>query len=135
MVWGMATVDSAGRASAAKLLSHPLRAQVYALLRADEASPLDLSERIGAPLPNVSYHVRVLLKAGLVEQTRTKQVRGALQHFYEAVVDVPCEALNVRLGADDAAELARRIRGLVAEYEEDWSGEVVSVMVHTGPLN
>ena len=130
----MSTTGSDDRRALVKALAHPLRAQVFAQLKDDEASPLDLSQRIGAPLPNVAYHVRVLVDAGLAEQTRVKQVRGALQHFYTATdVDVGCEGLNVRLRPDDAIELAKRIRELVAEYDEDWSGDIVTVTIHPGP--
>jgi DNA-binding transcriptional ArsR family regulator len=132
----MSTTVSDDRKAIVKALAHPLRAQVYAQLKEDEASPLDLSQRIGAPLPNVAYHVRVLVDAGLVEQTRVKQVRGALQHFYEATdAHVSCDALNVRLRADDAIELAHRIRELVAEYDEDSSGDIVTVTVQPGPTH
>jgi DNA-binding transcriptional ArsR family regulator len=130
----MSTTVSDDRNALVKALAHPLRAQVYTQLREDEASPVDISQRIGAPLPNVAYHVRVLVEAGLVEQTRVKPVRGAVQHFYTATdVDVSCEALNVRLHPDDAIELAHRIRELVAEYDEDSSGDIVTVTVQPGP--
>jgi DNA-binding transcriptional ArsR family regulator len=107
---------------------------MYALLKEEEVSPADLAQRIGAPLANTSYHVKVLARAGLIEQTRTEPVRGVLQHFYRASADLPCEAMNVRLRPEEVAELTQRIRDLVGEYNEDWSGETVSVIVHTAPL-
>jgi len=33
-------------------------------------------------LGHVSYHLRELAKAGVVKQTRTRQVRGAIERFY-----------------------------------------------------
>ena len=39
----------------------------------------------GEPLGNVSYHVRQLEKAGLIELVATRQRRGALEHYYTLV--------------------------------------------------
>jgi hypothetical protein len=38
------------------------------------------------PLQNVSYHVRVLQSLGCIELVRTAQRRGAIEHFYRAVM-------------------------------------------------
>ena len=45
-------------------------------------SPNSLYVAAGEPLGNVSYHVRQLEKAGLIELVATKQRRGALEHYY-----------------------------------------------------
>jgi hypothetical protein len=45
-------------------------------------SPNGLYVAAGEPLGNVSYHVRQLEKAGLIELVATKQRRGALEHYY-----------------------------------------------------
>lgn len=45
--------------------------------------PKDLAEKLGTPLPNVSYHVKILREAGLIELARTEPRRGALAHFYK----------------------------------------------------
>ena len=37
-------------------------------------------------LPNVSYHVRALLDLGCIELVRTAQRRGAIEHYYRAIV-------------------------------------------------
>jgi hypothetical protein len=37
-------------------------------------------------LPNVSYHVRALLELGCVELVSTAQRRGAIEHYYRAIV-------------------------------------------------
>jgi DNA-binding transcriptional ArsR family regulator len=69
----------------AKALSHPLRARVFAVLNEQVASPNELSEMIGEPLPNVSYHVRALVDLECIELVRTAQRRGAIEHYYKAV--------------------------------------------------
>jgi DNA-binding transcriptional ArsR family regulator len=70
----------------AKALAHPLRVRLLAALDKDVASPNQLAEQVEQPLQNVSYHVRVLLSLGCIELVRTAQRRGAIEHFYRAVV-------------------------------------------------
>jgi DNA-binding transcriptional ArsR family regulator len=70
----------------AKALAHPLRVRLLAALNEEVASPNQLAEHVEQPLQNVSYHVRVLLSLGCIELVRTAQRRGAIEHFYRAVV-------------------------------------------------
>jgi len=69
----------------AKALSHPLRQRILQRLNeAAIASPNELSQLLGDPLGNVSYHVRILRELDCVELVRTEQRRGALEHYYRA---------------------------------------------------
>lgn len=72
------------RAVIAKMLTHPLRLQIMKMLDESDGpmSPSMLAERLEAPLGNVSYHVRQLLASKFVKLKRTKQRRGAVEHFY-----------------------------------------------------
>jgi DNA-binding transcriptional ArsR family regulator len=70
----------------AKALSHPMRTRILAILNERVASPNEISEMIDERLPNVSYHVRALLDLGCVELVSTAQRRGAIEHYYRAVV-------------------------------------------------
>ena len=65
------------------------------------ASPSDLAAELGEPIGNVSYHTRILARLGCVELVKTKQVRGAVEHYYRAVV-------RPVFSDDDWAELPRR---------------------------
>jgi DNA-binding transcriptional ArsR family regulator len=67
-----------------KALAHPLRVQILAVLQDRTASPSDLAEELAAPLGNVSYHVRILAKLGLLKLVRKRQRRGAIEHLYRA---------------------------------------------------
>ncbi len=69
----------------AKALSHPLRAQVLAILNERVASPNDMAEQLGEPLGNVSYHVKALLELDCIELVSTRPRRGAVEHFYRAI--------------------------------------------------
>lgn len=69
----------------ARATAHPLRVAVLEILGIDGGrvlSPSDLSQELQIPLSNTNYHVTELAKAGLIELTRTRQVRGATEHFY-----------------------------------------------------
>jgi DNA-binding transcriptional ArsR family regulator len=69
----------------AKALSHPLRTHILAILNEQVASPNEIAEMLEERLPNVSYHVRVLLDLGCIELVRTAQRRGAIEHYYRAL--------------------------------------------------
>jgi DNA-binding transcriptional ArsR family regulator len=67
----------------ARAAIHPIAIGVLLELSAPEtASPIDLARRFGIPVGRVSYHVRELAASGLVTLVRTRQRRGATQHFY-----------------------------------------------------
>jgi len=70
----------------AKALSHPMRARILRILNERVASPNEIAETIDERLPNVSYHVRALLDLGCIELADTAQRRGAIEHYYRAVV-------------------------------------------------
>jgi DNA-binding transcriptional ArsR family regulator len=79
----------------AEAFVHPLKLRILALM-AEPPPPRAVSERspepgwspnnlyvaVGASLGNVSYHVRQLAKAGLIELVATTPRRGALEHYY-----------------------------------------------------
>jgi predicted transcriptional regulator len=66
-------------------LAHSLRVRCLALLCDQPSSPRRLSDELNEGLSQVSYHVKVLLKTGLVEPAGTRPARGATEHFYRAV--------------------------------------------------
>jgi DNA-binding transcriptional ArsR family regulator len=70
----------------AKALSHPMRARILRILDERVASPNEIAEMIDERLPNVSYHVRALLDLDCIELVDTAQRRGAIEHYYRAVV-------------------------------------------------
>jgi DNA-binding transcriptional ArsR family regulator len=67
-----------------KALSHPVRARALTALNQRVASPSELAEEQGEAVGYVAYHVRVLHELGMIEQVKTRQVRGATQHFYRS---------------------------------------------------
>jgi hypothetical protein len=84
----MQLVDDLPAADAAKAISHPLRATILNGLYEREASPIQLAPELGEPVANVSYHVREPHRLGTIRPVRTRQVRGAVEHFYTATVRI-----------------------------------------------
>jgi predicted ArsR family transcriptional regulator len=69
----------------ARANTHALRISILEVLTIEGGrtlSPKDLSIELQAPLSTVNYHVTELAKADLLELTRERQVRGAVEHFY-----------------------------------------------------
>jgi DNA-binding transcriptional ArsR family regulator len=102
----------------AKALSHPLRQRILERLSAGgEASPTELARLLHERVPNVAYHVRVLVELGCIELVRTRQRRGALEHHYRAIAHPWFDAEHwARLPAWFRRQaLARTLRDIVSE--------------------
>jgi DNA-binding transcriptional ArsR family regulator len=70
-----------------KAIAHPLRQRILAAINeGDETSPNEVAQRLGQPLGRVSHHVRMLARLGAIELVRTEPRRGAVEHYYRALV-------------------------------------------------
>jgi DNA-binding transcriptional ArsR family regulator len=69
-----------------KACAHPLRLRILSLLDGRVASPSEISDELGTPLSNTSYHVRQLASLELVELVDRAARRGAIEHYYTATV-------------------------------------------------
>jgi DNA-binding transcriptional ArsR family regulator len=68
----------------AKALAHPLRVEILRHLGDRTASPSEIAAEIGAPLTNVSYHIRKLRTLGLIKLVKKTPKRGVIEHYYSA---------------------------------------------------
>lgn len=67
----------------AQALKHPLRLRLLPVFFANRPlSPEEASRIIDAPLSDVSYHVRVLVKFKFLVLHHKEPVRGAVKHYY-----------------------------------------------------
>jgi DNA-binding transcriptional ArsR family regulator len=108
-----------------KGLAHPLRIHILRVLETRVASPSEIAEEIGAPLGNVSYHVRFLARVGLIELTSTKPRRGAVEHYYRAVGRVSV--------ADQAwAQVPDVVKSGMISATLDQTGRVVGAAASSG---
>jgi DNA-binding transcriptional ArsR family regulator len=68
-----------------KAMAHPTRMRILGRLNEVVASPKELALEFGIPLPQLSYHVRLLADMGFLELVRQEQRRGAMEHYYRAL--------------------------------------------------
>jgi DNA-binding transcriptional ArsR family regulator len=101
-----------------KALGHATRRSILLEFDKGGASPKEIASRLGVPLANVSYHVKILRDLGLVELTGTTPRRGAVEHHYVAV-------LRPKLTPKRAAGLPALARNAVAR--EAWSDLAAAV--------
>ncbi len=80
----MALTDDITDPRLAKALAHPLRLEILRHLGDRTASPSEIAAEIGAPLTNVSYHVRKLRALGVIKLVRKAPKRGVVEHYYAA---------------------------------------------------
>jgi DNA-binding transcriptional ArsR family regulator len=108
-----------------KGLAHPLRIDILRLLDTGIASPSELAERIGAPLGNVSYHVRFLARVGLIELCDTRPRRGAVEHYYRTVA-------GVRVSEAAWAQMPATVRDNLLSATLEQTGRSVSAAAAAG---
>jgi DNA-binding transcriptional ArsR family regulator len=95
-------------------LNHPTRRRILRLLldRGQRLSPVEMARKLKTALGETSYHVRILCDRHAVKAAGTRQVRGAMQRFYEAAIeeDPPIEALLEETRETDEAHAAKARR-------------------------
>ena len=67
------------------IVAHPLRAKALNILVERTASPNQIALELDEEVGNVSYHVKKLVRLGVVELVDERKVRGAVEHFYRAI--------------------------------------------------
>lgn len=67
-----------------RVLGHRGRVKILSILNERVASPKELEQVVDEGLSQISYHIRVLREEGFIEQERTEQRRGAIEHYYRA---------------------------------------------------
>jgi DNA-binding transcriptional ArsR family regulator len=113
-----------------KALAHPLRWRIVeALVERGEASPVELARLLDQPLATVSHHIRVLRDAGSIELTRTEQRRGAIEHYYRALMpafvdDEQWELIPKLLRRGISGQLFRRILSEAATAGDEGAFDV-----------
>lgn len=64
------------------IVSHPLRCRLLAVFADRVASPTEIAQELKMPVGDVSYHVRTLKEAEMIELVEERPVRGSTEHFY-----------------------------------------------------
>lgn len=96
-------------------VAHPLRCHCLAILADRIASPAEIARELGLEVSNVGYHVTALAEAGLIEEVGQRPVRGAVEHFYKAVVrPIISDEEEEDLTNEERMAFARTIWSLIA---------------------
>jgi DNA-binding transcriptional ArsR family regulator len=87
-----------------QLLADPTRLRILNVLRDDELSVIEIVGAVGASQPNVSRHLALLLRAGIV--TRRPEGRQVHYRIVDPFVDQICKAIcgSLRAHVDRQAE-------------------------------
>ncbi len=119
-------------AETAKLLADRTRCRILALLRLGEFSASDLARALGLTPQAVSYHLRLLERAGLVKVVRTEVRRNLVEKYYRAVAKrfvvsylVAESPEAARLAKEVLGELARGFRALGYDIDEERGAEIL----------
>jgi DNA-binding transcriptional ArsR family regulator len=108
-----------------KGLAHPLRIQILHALENRVASPSEIAIELGAPLGNVSYHVRFLARVGLIELAGTEPRRGAVEHYYRAVG-------RPQISAEAWEQVPQAVKDALIGSTLDEIGEMVAAAAQAG---
>jgi DNA-binding MarR family transcriptional regulator len=65
---------------------HEDRLDALSVLLERTSSPNEIANALRVPLSTISYHIKDLQKKGAVELVKTEPRRGAIEHFYRAVL-------------------------------------------------
>jgi DNA-binding transcriptional ArsR family regulator len=91
------------------IVAHPLRCRLLATFGERVASPNEIAQELGMPVGDVSYHVRTLKDAGVIELVEERPVRGSTEHFYRAtVLPVLTDEEYERMSVEQRVEVARQ---------------------------
>src|SRR4051794_29236769 len=93
-----------------------MRLEILRHLGDRTASPSEIAAEIGAPLTNVSYHVRKLRALGLIKLVRKTPKRGVVEHYYSAN---PRRNVTDEAWADTPAIVKEALVGPTAEMGLD----------------
>jgi DNA-binding transcriptional ArsR family regulator len=96
------------------VVAHPLRCRCLAILGERVASPAEIAREIHVEVSKVGYHVSALAKAGLLEEVGQRPVRGAVEHFYRAIVrPITLSEDEEQLSVEDRISFSRTIWSLI----------------------
>jgi DNA-binding transcriptional ArsR family regulator len=70
----------------AQVISHEITVKVLTVLAERAASPKEIGQILREKVPTISHHVKKLERMGLAELIEEKEIRGAVQHIYRAVI-------------------------------------------------
>ncbi|HYZ18524.1 MAG TPA: helix-turn-helix domain-containing protein [Gaiellaceae bacterium] len=104
-----------------KALGHPLRLRVLEMLGGEEEEALtnrELAQRLGVDPGHLHFHVRMLLRAGLIERADGGKGREKPYRARARTVRVAPQLLSSRLTSDLQAAMLEEVQRGFAERQE-----------------
>ena len=74
--------ESERRQAALRAMAHPVRLRMLSLLTGASLTAADVARELSLTHANASYHLRNLLKAGLIMQAGEERIRGGVAKRY-----------------------------------------------------
>src|SRR5688500_18840253 len=116
-----------------KALGHPLRLRVLEMLGADEEEPMtnrELAQRLGVDPGHLHFHVKMLLKAGLIKRADSGRGREKPYRALAKTVRVAPQLLHSTLATDlQAAMLEEVQRGFELHQQGGFRSAQVTVRI------
>jgi DNA-binding transcriptional ArsR family regulator len=109
------------RAEQLKALGHPLRLRVLEMLGDDADEPLtnrELAQKLGVDPGHLHFHVKMLLRAGLIERAEGGKGREKPYRAVASTVRVGPELLGSRLTGDLQAAMLNEVQAGFAKREQ-----------------
>jgi DNA-binding transcriptional ArsR family regulator len=106
-----------------KALADPLRYRIFENLVAEPRTAKQMAQHMGTHPTRLYHHFRVLERAGLIQPAGTRQTRGTVEKYFQAVTD----RVEVRDGTGDVQA------ALVPALLESVLGSTLSDLQRSGP--
>ena len=109
------------RAEQLKALGHPLRLRVLEMLGDEAGEPLtnrELAQKLDVDPGHLHFHVRMLLRAGLIERAEGGKGREKPYRAVASTVRVGPELLGSRLTGDLQAAMLNEVQAAFGKREE-----------------
>jgi DNA-binding transcriptional ArsR family regulator len=107
------------------IVAHPVRCKLLTIFADRVASPNEVAQQLDMPVGDVSYHVRTLKDAGVIELVDERPVRGSTEHFYRA-------AIKPLLNDDAYEQMSVEERINIARHAFQFTAADASVSFETG---
>lgn len=117
-----------------RAFAHPLRLRLFELFVEKPRTTMQVAEILGEPPTRLYHHVNALQKSGLLRLKETRQVRGSVEKYLEAVIPKPLESTaDVLRTSATARQTARAAANAVLEQvRQDLNAEVADLK-HAAP--
>jgi DNA-binding transcriptional ArsR family regulator len=110
-------------------VSHKIRRRVLGLLVERPMTVTQLGKELGMPPPTAHYHVRELVRVGLVRMVKARERRGILEKFYRSVARqllLPKDLLSglsaseqLTTVSDLMEDVSRHVSAVISSYSPD----------------